>query len=73
MKRIQKRLIPILAAIAVTIAVVAVIICLSNRKTNLPVIQDAGGLNTVASELDKTNLDTVDQELNQLDLDISNF
>lgn len=84
MKRNQKGLSPILAVIIVAVVVIIVAVFLSTQKgglptgaqqttQNVPVIQDASGLNTVASELDNTDLNAVDKELNQLDSDTSTF
>ena len=84
MKRSQKGLSPILVIIAVVIVIVAVVVFLSTQKgglptgtgqtsQNIPAIQDANGLNTVTSELDNTDLNAVDKELNQLDTDNSTF
>lgn len=83
MKRNQKGFSPILAIIIVVVIVV-VAVFLSAQKgglptgtqqtsQNIPVIQDAGGLNSVASELDNTDLNAVDKELNQLNSDTSTF
>lgn len=84
MKRNQKGLSPILAVIIVAVVVIAVAVFLSTQKgglptgtqqtsQNIPAIQNAGGLNTVSSELDNTDLNIVDKELNQLDSDTSTF
>ena len=83
MKENQKRMSLVLAGIA-AMAVVAVAVFFWVQKRGLPtgtqqttqnvqVIQDAGGLNSVASELDETDLNAVDQELNQLDSEASAF
>lgn len=84
MKRNKKGLSPILAVVIVAVVVIATVVFFSTQKgglptgtqqtsQNVPVIQDAGGLNTVASELDNTDLNAVDKELNQLDSDASTF
>lgn len=75
MKRKQKGFSPILAIIVVAIAVVVVVVFLSTQQTtqSVPVIQNASDLNTAASELDNTDSDELDRELNQLDADASTF
>lgn len=86
MKKTQKGLSPILAVIIVGIVVIAAVVFFSTQKgglptptgiqktsQNIPTIQDTSGLNTVASELDNTDLNAVDKELNQLDSDTSTF
>jgi len=83
MKRNQKGLNSILAAIIVAVIVVAAVFLLTQKgglpagtqqtSQNIPAIQDANGLNSVASELDNTDLNAVDKELNQLDSNASAF
>ncbi len=83
-RRNQKGLSLILAVIIVVVVVIVVAVFLSTQKgglptgtqqtsQNIPAIQDAGGLNSAASELDNTDLNAVDKELNQLDSDASTF
>lgn len=84
----QKGLSPRIAIIAVGVVVVIIALLLSAQKgslptperigtqqttQNVPVIQDANGLNAVASELDNTDLNEFDKELNQLEADASTF
>lgn len=84
MKRNKKGLSPTLAVIIVAVVVIVVAVFLSTQKgglptgtqqtsQNIPAIQDAGGLNTVASELDNTDLNAVDKELDQISADASEF
>lgn len=84
MKRNQKGLSLIPTVIIVAIVVVVVAVFLSTQKgglpigtpqtsQNIPAIQDASGLNRVASELDNTDLNAVDKELDQLNTDTSTF
>lgn len=89
-KQISKRkgFNPIIALIAVGVAVVIIVLFLLTQKGGLPApekpgtqrttqsvpaIQNANDLNAVASELDNTDLDGLDGELNQLDTDASTF
>lgn len=71
-----------LISLIITIGVVIVLIALflSTQKgglpqttQNVPAIQNTSGLNSVASELDNTDLNELDKELNQLDADASTF
>lgn len=78
--RKQKGFSPIIAIIAVGVVVVIMALFLSTQRTetqpttqNVPAIQNANDLNTVASELDNADLNAVDKELNQLDADASTF
>lgn len=84
MKRNQKGLSSILAIIVVAVVVIVVAVFFSTQKGSLPTetkqtsqnisaIQDTSGLNSAASELDNTDLNAVDKELNQLDSDTSTF
>jgi len=88
MKRNKKGLSPILVIVIIAVLVVAVVVLLSTRKggwsgfektgtqqttQNVPAIQNANDLNTTASELDNTDLNAVDKELNQLDSDALKF
>ena len=83
MKRNQRGSSLILAIVAVVIVVAAAVFFLTQKGSlpigtqqtnqNVPVIQDANGLNTISSELDNTDLNAVDKELNQLDSDASTF
>lgn len=84
MKRNKRGLSPILAAIIVAVVVIVVAVFLSIQKgglptgtqqtsQNIPAIQDTGGLNTVTSELDDTDLNAVDKELDQIGADASEF
>lgn len=84
MKKNQKGLSLILAVIAVAIVVIVAMVFFLTQKgslstgiqptsQNVPAIQDTDGLNNTASELDNTNLDEMDAELNRLDSDTSTF
>ncbi len=84
MRKKQKGFSLILAIAAVAIVVVVAVVFFSTQKRGLPTgtqqttqsvpaIQDISGLNAVASELDSTNVDEIDTELNQLDTDASTF
>ncbi len=77
----------IIAVIAIVIAVGAYIAVQKGTNLNVnklqpvskiqkPVssaIQNSNGLNTAEADLDNTNLDDVDSELNQIDADASTF
>jgi len=75
MKNNQKGLSQILSIIVVAVVIIAAVIFFSARRTsqNIPVIQDTSGLNTVTTELDNTDLNAVDKELDQLGSDTSAF
>lgn len=71
---------PIITIITLGVVVVIMALFLSTQRTgtqptiqSVPAIQDANGLDAVASELDNTDLNELDRELNQLDADTSTF
>lgn len=86
--RNQKGFSPIIAVVIVGVVVAIIALFLTTQKRglptfektgtqqttqNVPAIQDAGGLDNVASDLDNTDLNAIDKELNQLDSDTSTF
>lgn len=88
MKRKQNGFISMPLIIAIGVIVVIVIFFLLTGKgsvpvpekivtpqitQNVPAIQDTSGLNTAATELDNTDLNAVDKELDQLDAETSTF
>lgn len=88
MRRNQKEFSLILAIIALGVIIIIAVISLSVQKRELltlektgtqptspgmPAIQNADDLNTTASELDNTDLNILEKELNQLEADISSF
>ena len=88
MKREQKGFISTLLIITIGVVVVIIVLFLSTGKgnvpapgktdtlqttQNVPAIQDTSGLDTATSELDNTDLNAVDKELDQLDAETSTF
>lgn len=86
--RKQKGFSPITVAIVIGVVVVIITVFISTRKGSLPALESTGiqqtnqsvpaiqntnDFNTVASELDNTDLNGLDRELNQLDVDVSTF
>ena len=75
----QKGFAAILIIIIVLVIVAVVAIFLPTQKgtqqttQNVPAIQSADDLNTVTSDLDNTDMNQFDEELNQLDADSSEF
>ena len=86
--RNQKGFSPIIAIVIVGVVIVIVALFLTTQKgglptfertgtqqttQNVPVIKSSSDLNTVASDLDNTDMSQFDKELNQLDVDASTF
>lgn len=73
MKNNQKELNPILLLAATAVVLILVVMVFLKSETNQELNQNGNDLNTASAELDNINIDSVDNELNQVNIDASTF